>query len=117
MCGMKNLSKNLIWALIILLVISAVYSAVAGKLAGKKEMTLSELVAKINAGEVASIDITDSDLAIKLKDNTEYQGQKEFEAGLSETLKNYGVDQQKLNGIAIGVKTRGGFNFLMGFIQ
>ncbi len=113
---MKNLSKNFILVLVILMALSAVYSLVAGQFHQREEIALSDLIAKINAGEVAKITVVDSTLEIALKDGKEVRAYKEFEAGLIETLKNYGVDQGKLKDIAIAVKTRSGFQFAMGFL-
>ena len=52
---MKNLSKNFLWVLVGLMVLSALYSIISGGLSEKKEISLSDMVAKINAGEVAEI--------------------------------------------------------------
>jgi len=113
---MKNLSKNFIWALIILMLISALYSTVAGMLHGEREISLSDVVAKINAGEVKEIDVADSALEVKLKNGESVAAQKEIEAGLTDTLHNYGVDPEKLKGVGITVKNHGGINFLLGVV-
>ncbi len=113
---MKNFSKNIIWALVFLMAISAIYSLLNPQSSEKKEISLSEVVAKINAGEVQSIEITDSTLGIKTKDNQLFSAQKETEAGLTETFKNYGVDQTKLKDIDLKVVNRSTFNFFMGFV-
>jgi cell division protease FtsH len=113
---MKNLSKNFVWVLTALMLISAIYSIVAGRFAEEKEMSLSELVAKINAEEVKEIAVTDSTLRIVLKNNEEFHAQKEVEAGLSETLSNYGVNAEKLSKVSIKVESSGFTNFLMGVV-
>ena len=96
--------------------ISAIYSLLNPQSSEKKEISLSEVVAKINAGEVQSIEITDSTLGIKTKDNQLFSAQKETEAGLTETFKNYGVDQTKLKDIDLKVVNRSTYNYLMGFV-
>lgn len=113
---MKNLSKNFMWALVALMVISALYSLVAGRFAQKEELTLSELVSRVNAEEVKEITISDSTLKVVLNDSKEFTAQKEAETGLTETLKNYGVDTEKLRKVDIKVETSGFGGFLMGFI-
>lgn len=113
---MKNLSKNFIWALAILLIVSALYSIIAGQLEDKKELSLSDLVSKINAGEVSEVGIIDSTLDITLRNGSKFFAYKELESGLTETLRNYGVDQGKLKEVAIKVKTRGALNFFIGFV-
>ena len=113
---MKNLSKNLIWALVILMMLSVFYSLVAGQFGNKKELSLSDLVLKINAGEVGEITVVDSTLEIKLKNGQEFTAQKEAEAGITETLKNYGVDSGKLGAVSVKIKNRGAMNFLLSFV-
>lgn len=112
----KNFSKNFLLALIILLAISAAYSLVAGRFEEKEKLSLSQVVGRINAGGVKEIVVVDSALEITLSDGKKAEAQKELEAGLSETLKNYGVDQEKLRAVEISVKNRGAFNFVMGFV-
>ncbi|OHA02825.1 MAG: cell division protein FtsH [Candidatus Sungbacteria bacterium RIFCSPHIGHO2_02_FULL_52_23] len=113
---MKKFSKSLVWAITILLGISLLYSAVAGLTAQDKEISLSDLVAKINAGEVAAIDIVDASLAVKLKNGEELSAQKEAEAGLTETLRNYGVEPAKLKDVQIAVKSSSGMSFVLGVL-
>lgn len=113
---MKNLSKNFLWVLIGLMTLSALYSVIAGNFGETKEISLSDVVAKINAGEVADIAVVDSALEITLKNSEKLSAQKELESGLTETLKNYGVDPEKLKGVNVTVKTRGMFNFLVGMV-
>lgn len=113
---MKNISKNFIWILIALMLLSAVYSIVAGRFAEQKEMSLSELVSKINAEEVKEISVTDSALLVNLKNGEQFNAQKEPESGLSETLKNYGVESAKLNKVSIKVESSGFSSFLMGVV-
>src|SRR3989338_6408764 len=113
---MRNFSKNIIWALVFLMAISAIYSLLNPQSSEKKEISLSEVVAKINAGEVQSIEITYSTLGIKTKDNQLFSAQKETETGLTETFKNYGVDQAKLKDVDLKVVNRSTFNFFMGFV-
>lgn len=113
---MKKFSKNVVWAVVIIFSLMVFYSLVAGQFQETKEIPISDLVAKINAGEVAEISIVDSTLEIKLKNGEEMKAEKEAEAGLSETLKNYNVDPEKLKEIRIGVENRGVMNFVLGFL-
>jgi len=98
------------------MVVSAVYSLIVDQFEEKGEISLSEIVAKINAEEVEEILIVDSTLEITLKDGTKLEAQKEVETGLSETLRNYGVEPAKLNTVAISVKSRTLSNFFLGFV-
>ena len=70
----------------------------------------------INDGKVDRITVQQDDLAIHLKDGTDAHSQKEAEAGLSETFKNYGVDPAKLAGVQFEVKPVSGFGYWFGVV-
>ncbi len=110
---MKKLSKNFIWVLVILLSVATVYSLAASQFRPKKELTLTELVAKINAGEVGEISIIDTKLDIKLKDGQQLSAQKELDTGFSDTLKNYGVQPEQLRNVNVAVRYNSGWNFFL----
>lgn len=113
---MKNLSKNFIWALVILMLLSAAYSLIAGRFQENKELTISDVVTKINSGEVKEIAISDSTLTVKLKNGEEFHAQKETEIGLTETLKNYSVGPEKLKDVTIKIESNSTMGFLVGVI-
>ncbi|OGZ96255.1 MAG: cell division protein FtsH [Candidatus Sungbacteria bacterium RIFCSPLOWO2_01_FULL_54_21] len=113
---MKNLSKNFVWALVILMALSVLYSTIAGLLTPQQEISLSQVVEKINAGEVEEIVVTDTTLEVKQKNGEIVMAQKEPEAGLTETLRNFGVETAKMAGVKITVKTQSGFGFLLAVI-
>ncbi|MFY9462992.1 MAG: ATP-dependent zinc metalloprotease FtsH [Candidatus Sungiibacteriota bacterium] len=113
---MKDFSKKLMWALVIFMAISVVYSGIAGYAQKPKEISLSEVVAKINADEVASINVVDTLMEVKLKNDETFTAQKEQESGLTETLRNYGVAPEKLNGVKILVTARSGFGLLFALL-
>jgi len=113
---MKKLSKNFIWVLVILLGLATAYSLVTSQFHTKKELTLTELVAKINAGEVSEIAIVDTQLNIKLKNDELFVAQKELDAGFSDTLRNYGVQPEQLRNVNVVVKNNSGWNFFLGIL-
>ena len=108
---MKLLYKNIAWTILALVAFSFVFSLIAGYSAAPKALSLNELVAKINTGEVASIIVHDDTLDITLTDKTVMTAQKEGEAGLTETLKNYGVETAALQAVPITVEDRTGGRF------
>lgn len=113
---MRNFSKNFVWALIILMLLSAFYSIIAGRFETRKEISLSELVSKINASEVVEITVSDSSLEIVLKSGERLGAEKEVEAGLTETLRNYGVSEEKLRAVTIRVENNGVTAFFLGIV-
>ena len=108
---MKLLYKNIAWTILALIVLSFVFSLVADYAAEPKALSLNDLVAKINTGEVASIIVHDDTLDVTLTDKTMLTAQKESEAGLTETLKNYGVETNALRTVPITVENRTGGRF------
>jgi len=111
---MKLISNNLIKALFIFFILAFLYTSFADTFKKVEEISLSNLVLKINSSEVKSIVVEDSELAVTLKDNKEFKSKKESETALSETLKNYGVSTEALNGVVVEVKHPSGILYWFG---
>lgn len=112
---MKNLIKNLIYILIIFLIISTIFSWLGNSGKKIKEVSLTDLVGEINEEKVQKITVRDNDLEIVLKDGSEQKSIKE-ESSLTESLKNYGVEPEKLKGVQIEIKDITGLKFWLGTI-
>ncbi|MEK7653975.1 MAG: ATP-dependent zinc metalloprotease FtsH [Patescibacteria group bacterium] len=108
---MKNIASSIFWAIVTLMVISVAFSFLMNTTPEKAKLSINELVGKINKGEVASIEVNGNDLAIKLANGEEATSRKESEAGVSETLRNLGVDQKALQTVLVSVKDESGFKF------
>jgi len=108
---MKMLYKNIIWAIATLLVVAIAFSAVSGSFVKPTPLTLDELVTKISEQEVSKIIVAGESLEIELKGGEKAVARKEAGLGLSETLKNYGVEASQLGGISLEVKDESGFKF------
>ncbi|MCK4860153.1 MAG: AAA family ATPase, partial [Candidatus Omnitrophica bacterium] len=106
---MKKLIANIFLALLILLIISGVFTLYNTPSEEIKEIPLNELVIQINKGEVAKIIIEEDNLDIELKDGTKEKSRKEQETSLTQSLINYGVEQEKLKEISLKVKQPSGF--------
>lgn len=113
---MKKISKNVIWAIGIILSLMIVYSLIAGQFQQPQEISISELVLKINASEVSEIAVVDSTLEVKLKNGDTLTVEKEPEAGLSETLRNYNVDPERLKEVKISIKNSDVMSFVLGIL-
>jgi len=113
---MSNLTKNIVWAVVTLVVISLIFSFVAGPVAQPQTLSLSQLVGKINSGSVTQIKINGNDLAITLKDGSSAVSKKEAETGISDTLKNFGVDQKALQNVDLRVEEQSGWQFWAGIL-
>ncbi len=101
---MKQLSKQFIYALLILMVLSGIYTLVADPFKEKQVTSLSEVVRQINNGQVAKIVVQDDSIETTLKDGKVQTSRKEPEASITETLKNYNVDPEKLKAVELSVE-------------
>ncbi|KKU59704.1 MAG: ATP-dependent zinc metalloprotease FtsH [Parcubacteria group bacterium GW2011_GWA2_47_12] len=99
-----------------MLSLAFLYSALSGSIKEVQQISLSELVTKINADQVAKIVVSDSDLEATLRDGTVLGSKKENEAALSETLKNYGVSDEKLGKVIIDVQNPSGLVYWLGIL-
>jgi len=106
---MKKLITNVFFALLILLIISGIFTLYGTPSEKPKEIPLNELATQINEGKVAKIIVEENDLTIELKDGTKQKSRKEQEASLTQSLINYGVDQEKFKEISLDVKQPSGF--------
>jgi len=111
---MKNLAKNIGLFILFFLVIAGIltlYSAPAPK---TENVSLGTLVAQVNQDQVKQIAVEADNLTVTLSDGKIEKTVKEKEAGLTETLKNYGVDAAKLNDVNIEIKSESSLNFWLG---
>ena len=101
---MKNLLKIISYTLFVFIILSGI--AILFTSPGKKpaEVSLSALVSQINDGKIKEISVSNDALSITMNDGTAEEAMKERESGITETLKNYGVDTGKLDAVNIIVK-------------
>lgn len=111
---MRTLSKNILWALTTLLLVAFVFSLFRAEQTPPALLGIDQLVSKINAGEIAKIAVAGNDLKIELKDGSRAVAIKEAEAGLSETLRNYGVDQNAFQKVNLEIQRESGLRYWLG---
>ncbi len=104
----KSLTKNFLIILLIFLIISGIFTLVYQPFEEIKEIPLSQLVQDINQEKVKGILISGNNISITYTDETEAKSKKEIESALSQSLINYGVDNEKLNLIEIKSEEAGG---------
>jgi len=105
---MKNLTKNFITILFIFLLISAVFSLFYQPFGEIKELSFNRLAEDINRGEIKKIIVAGNDLDIVYQDDSLAKSRKENETALSQSLINYGVEQDKLMNVELEMKDAGG---------
>ncbi len=107
----KNLIKNIIYIIAIFFLIALVFSPWMQTKEQPKTIGLTELVGQINQEKIDRITVNGSDLEITAKDNVKEISRKEDESSLTDTLKNYGVDPQKLDQVQIEIQNTNSFKF------
>ena len=113
---MKSFYKNIIVGFLILLSISLVFSSLMSLEKKPSKLSLNDLALKINNDEVKEITVSGSNLKVILKDNTEFEAQKEAESGLTETLKNLGVNPEALQKVSIKIESESDWKIWLGFL-
>lgn len=113
---MRQFSKQFVYAILILMILSGVYALIANPFKSKKEVSLSQLVDQINQGAVTKLEVQDNDIQATLKDGSLETSRKESEAGITETLKNYNVDPEKLKAVNLDVKGAGALGVWLSII-
>ncbi|MDD2753179.1 MAG: ATP-dependent zinc metalloprotease FtsH [Candidatus Portnoybacteria bacterium] len=109
---MKNLLKNFFIILVLFILISGVFSMLGNPKNTPKIVSLTELAQQINNGQIDKITVNDQDLAVSLKNSTTTEAStKELESGLTESLKNYGVDPAKLQQVQIDIQQASGWKY------
>ncbi len=113
---MSNLTKNILWAILTIIVVALLFSFFTAPSSSPQTLSLNQLVDKIDAGQVTKIVVNGNDLAITLKDGSSAVSQKEAESGVSETLKNLGVNTQQLQSVDLEVQSQSGWQFWAGLL-
>ncbi len=113
---MKYLLKNLIIVFLVFITIAGFFTLLSQPTEKPKEITLNQLVNQINQEEITNIVIKGDQLEIELKDGSSEKATKEKEASLTESLKNYGLDSEKLKLVNLEVKSESGLVFWLGTV-
>ena len=103
---MKNLIKNFVIIIIIFIAISALFSFFPQS--STKEISLTQLYNEIDQGKIKKLEVSGSEVVVFYNDGTEAKSRKETDSSLTETLKNFGLNPEKLKNIEIDNKIEGG---------
>jgi cell division protease FtsH len=114
---MSALLKNFIFILLIFLVVSGAFTILSPTQKEEKAISLTQLVSDINQGTVKEINVSGNDVAIIYQDESLAKTQKEGEASLSQSLINYGIDQDSLKQVEVNLKEAGGILSWLGPIS
>jgi len=112
--NIKGFSKNILIAFIVFLVIASIFAMYNTPVSEPEEISLDQLVARINEEKVKKIEVEADDLNITLEGDEARKAKKEKEASLTETLSNYGVENDKLSKVEVMIKDESGFWYWAG---
>ena len=113
---MRQLSKQIVYAILVFIILAGLYALVASPSKTKENISLSQLVQQINDGAITKIIVQDNDIEAETKDGKTEVSRKEAETGITETLKNYGVNEDRLRAVNLEVKGAGTLNIWLGII-
>jgi len=114
--NMQKLFKNIGIVIIIFLFISGILVLYGNPAKKPTSISLSTLAQQVNEGKVKEIKVSSNTLDITLSDGTTEKSTKETSGGIVETLKNYGVDSEKIQNVSINIQGESGLTFWLGTI-
>jgi cell division protease FtsH len=109
---MRNISKHIFWAVVTLMFVSVVFSYFSGDATSQpKTLGLGELASQVNDGKVSDITVRGNKLEVKMTDGSSANAEKEAEAGLGETLTNFGAHTDALQKVNVTIESESGLAF------
>ncbi len=110
---MNPIAKNILVFVVVVIGIASFFSLYSRPSFQKAESAgIETLVSQINEEKVKSIEVKGDTLNVTLTDDTKEVVKKEPVESLSELLKNYEVDVEKMKKVAVEVKGQGGMVWL-----
>ncbi len=110
---MKYLLKNLLIAFLVFLTIAGFFALLNNQNQDIRQISLNQLANEINNERVSQITVQGEKLSIELKDGTKQKATKEIEASLTESLKNFEVEANKLKQVNLEIKGESGGMFFV----
>ncbi|MEK7639357.1 MAG: ATP-dependent zinc metalloprotease FtsH [Patescibacteria group bacterium] len=109
--GPGNFWNNMLSTVLLLIFITAVFSYLTDSNVKPEELTITDVVGQVKAGEIESIIVRGAVLEISYKDTTRTSGEakREVDASVTESLTNLGVTPEELAGVKISVEQETGF--------
>ncbi len=114
--GPGNFWNNMLTTVMLLILVTAGFSYLTEKHVKPEEVSLTDVVRQVKAGEVSTIVVRGAELEIDYVDDTRAPGKakREVDASVSESLTNLGVTTDELNKIKIDVQRETGFVYWFG---
>jgi len=114
--GPGNFWNNVLSTVLLLIFITAAYAYVADTSVEPEELSISEIVAQVQNGEVKEIVVRGQMLEVNYLDEERNPGEAKKETGtaVSDTLTNFGVTPDQLSSVKIDVQNETGFAYYLG---
>ncbi|HMO78170.1 MAG TPA: ATP-dependent zinc metalloprotease FtsH [Candidatus Paceibacterota bacterium] len=114
--GPGNFWNNMLSTVLLLILVTVVFSYLTDAKVEPEQLSVSEVVKQVQAGEVKEIIVRGSVLEIAYNDETRNKGEakRETDASVSESLTNFGVTAEQLATIKIDVQRETGFGYWFG---
>ncbi len=114
--GPGNFWNNMLSTVLLLIFVTALFSYLTETQTTPDELTLSQVVEQVKAGEVKEIVVRGAALEIAYVDDTRNIGEakREIDASVSESLTNLGVTAEQLATVTIDVQRETGFMYWFG---
>ncbi len=110
--GQDSFLKNIGIGLLLLLTVLSLIGIYGKPISKEEEVGLSRVAQEINNENVSAIDINQDELTVSLKDsNTQLIARKESGVSITETLRNLGVEEAKLQNVSLSINKPSGFSF------
>ena len=113
---MKSIFKYILIVFVILLGLSGLFALLEKPFSSqsKEDISLSQVVSKINSGEAKEIIVKGDILEVKTsEENKSFEAKKEPGISAAETLVNLGADKTKLAQVNINIQEESGFFFFL----
>lgn len=114
--GPGNFWNNMLSTVVLLILVVALFSYVSETGQKPQELSISDVVGQVKAGEVSEIIVRGTTLDIGYTDTTRTRGEakREVDAPITDTLTNLGVTSDQLSQVKIDVQRETGFGYWFG---
>ena len=113
---MKPLSKNIIFALLAVILVGAVFSTYSVKAPKTEDVTVGQMVEKIQGGTVKTVAIEGDSIVAEMKDGSKAQAATQGRGSVETLLGTYGVTADQLKAANIEVKKASAMTYVMNYL-
>ena len=114
--GPGNFWNNMLSTVLLLILVTAVFSYISERNVKPAELSITDVVNQVKAGEVKTIVVRGAMLEVAYNDETRTPGEakREVDASVTESLTNLGVTTEELSKLKIDVQRETGFAYWFG---